>query len=241
MRIITSYPDDSKLFAAAAKCLADLSNSAVLEFGRCVIALPGGNTPRGLFRLLAKDPYRSALPWSKLHFYWGDERCVPRDHPESNYKLAYDAFLSSVAIPESNLHIVPVEGSLPSEVAQAYEQEIQRSFRLEPGEFPQFDLILLGMGADGHTASLFPGGPELDVQNRLVTWSQPDLSFTPRVTFTLETINQAKNVSFLVSGIAKAAALGRVLDGDESLPAALVKPREGKLMFFVDEEAVGSR
>jgi 6-phosphogluconolactonase len=225
---------------AAAKCMADLSSSAVSESGKCVIALPGGDTPRGLFELLAEDPFRSTLPWSKLHFFWGDERCVPKDHPESNYKLASETFLSSVAIPESNLHLAPVEGGSPSQIAQAYEQEIRRFFQLESGEFPQFDLILLGIGDDGHTASLFPGGPELDVQSCLVTWSQPDPFSPSRVTFTLETINQAKNVFFLVRGISKAAALGRVLDGDENLPAAKVKPIEGKLMFFVDEEALES-
>ena len=223
------------LYRAVAEFLVTYSNSTVSTLGRCVIALPGGNTPRGLFQLLTCDPYRSAFPWSHLHFFWGDERCVPWDHPESNYRLAYETFLGPLSIPEKNLHGIVVDGKTPGQSAAEYERKLREFFQLRPGKYPHFDLILLGMGADGHTASLFPGGPELTVRGRLVTWAQPKASSTPRITLTLETINRARHVAFLVSGEDKAATLRRVLDGEEKFPAALVQPRDGMLTFFIDE------
>jgi 6-phosphogluconolactonase len=235
MKEIVVCSGAANLYRAVAEFLVTYSNSIVSSLGRCVIALPGGNTPRGFFQLLAHDPYRSALPWLQLHFFWGDERCVPWDHPESNYGLAYETFLGPLSIPKRNIHGIVVEDHSPVQSAEDYEQELRDFFQLGPGKYPRFDLILLGMGVDGHTASLFPGGPELGVRKGLVTWAQPKASSTARITLTLGTINRARHVVFLVSGANKAATLRRVLDGEEKFPAALVQPREGMLTFFIDE------
>jgi len=230
-----------ELFCEVAEFLLGVCTSSVASSGRCTIALPGGNTPRGLFKLLASDHYKTLFPWSDLHFFWGDERCVPWNHPASNYGMAYETFLGPLSIPIPNLHGAATDRKLPVQIAQDYERDLSAFFHLRPGEYPAFDLVLLGMGADGHTASLFPEGPELKVEGKLVTWAQTESSPTPRITLTLGTINQARNAAFLVSGSDKASSLNRVLRGDEDLPAALVKPSNGTLTFFVDEAAHTSR
>ncbi len=237
MRKIVVCSDISELYETAAEFLIDHSLAAVTSGGRSVMALPGGNTPRGLFHLLARAPYQSLLPWTQVHFFWGDERYVPKDSPQSNYRLAHEAFFVPLAIPGENIHRIRVEYGSPEQAAADYQQRIREFFQLDAGEFPRFDLILLGMGADGHTASLFPGGSELNVHQDLVTWSQPKSSAVPRITLTLDTINQARHIAFLLSGEEKAATLRRVLDGDENLPAALVKPENGTLTYFVDKAA----
>ncbi|MGW8180695.1 MAG: 6-phosphogluconolactonase [bacterium] len=237
MRKVEIRAELQDLYDVVAEFLLAVCNSSVSSSGRCTLALPGGNTPRGLFQLLASDRYRSLFPWSDIHFFWGDERCVPWNHPASNYGMAYKTFLGPLAIPVPNLHGVATDKKLPVEIAQSYERDLKEFFRLRPDEFPIFDMILLGMGADGHTASLFPNGPELSVEANLVTWAKPSSSPNSRITLTLETINRARNTAFLVSGSEKASTLRRVLTGDEQYPAALVKPQHGTLTFFVDEAA----
>ena len=236
---IQVYRHQSELFRAAADYLSDCCHKSVESTGRCAVALPGGNTPRGLFWLLPEEPYRSSIPWPQVHFFWGDERCVPKNHPQSNYGLALESFLERLSIPPENLHPVVVEGLSAPQAAAVYERGLREFFRLRAGEYPSFDLILLGMGADGHTASLFPGGRELDVCGGLATWSQMDPASVPRVTFTLGTINSAQSVAFLVIGAGKSKTLRRVLEGDPSLPAARVKLASGRLVFFADEAAHG--
>lgn len=236
MKRIVTCSDLQALYKAFADFLIDYSRDVVSSFDRFVLALPGGSTPRGLFQLLVREPYRSILPWAQIHFFWGDERFVPLDHPDSNYRLAYETFLGPLSVPDTNIHRVVIEGNSPAQSARNYEMELLSFFMLQPGDYPRFDLILLGIGTDGHTASLFPGGSELRVRKRLVTWSQPNSS-TPRVTLTFETINRARHVAFLVSGTNKAATLERVLDGERGLPAARIKPGNGLLTFFVDEAA----
>jgi len=237
MNRIVICRDAPHLYATAADFLIDLGNAALTSTGSCAVALPGGNTPRRLFELLARQPYRSALLWERLHYFWGDERCVPKDHPESNFRLAHEAFLRDLSVPEDHLHRVVVEDKSPFQAAADYELELQEFFQLQTGVYPEFDLVLLGMGADGHTASLFQGGPELKVRGQLVTWSQPPFSVIPRITLTLETINRSRHVAFLVTGASKASALRSVLNGETRFPAALVQPGENRVTFFVDKEA----
>lgn len=233
---VAVYPDLPQLYAGVADFLLTRVKSRVDDSGKFSIALSGGSTPRGLYHFLTDEPYRSGLPWNKMEFFWGDERCVPKDHPESNFRLAFESFLAPLSIASSHLHRIVVEGKSPPQAAGDYEQHLRRFFRLRPHQYPVFDLILLGMGADGHTASLFPGGPELKVRERLVTWAQSQPSSTPRISLTLDTINRAKNVVFLITGKEKAPTLKRVLDRDQNLPAARVKPL-GRLVFFVDQQA----
>ena len=237
MNKIVSCPDLSDLCRTLADFLLDYSSEVVSSAQKFVLALPGGSTPRGLYRLLAREPYRSRLPWTQVHFFWGDERFVPAYHPDSNYKLAHETFLGPLSVPDSNIHRIEAEDSSPAQSALNYETTLREFFGLQPRDYPRFDLILLGIGVDGHTASLFPGGSELSASDRLVTWARPNSTSVPRVTLTLETINRARHVAFLVSGTNKAAVLEKVLDGEKELPAALVKPVNGSLTFFVDEAA----
>lgn len=237
MRKVEIRTELQDLYVVVAEFLLGICSSSVSSSGRCTIALPGGSTPRGLFQLLASNHYKTRLPWSNLHFFWGDERCVPWNHPASNYGMAYETFLGPLSIPDPNLHGVATGKKLPAQIAQDYERDLREFFQLRPGEYPTFDLILLGMGADGHTASLFPNGPELSVKEKLVTWAKPSSSPNSRITLTLATINRARNTAFLVAGSEKASTLGRVLEGDKEFPAALVKPLNGTLTFFVDEAA----
>lgn len=208
---------------------------AVGRKGRFTAALSGGMTPISFYKRMAA-PVRD-LPWDRTHIFLTDERCVPFDHPDSNYGMIEANFLRHVPIPPGNIH--PVQTSLePSAAAAGYETEIRTSFGLEDGEFPDFDLILLGLGKDGHTASLFPGDPALAEKRRLaaaVSRAAPDHD---RVTLTLPVINRAWVVVFLVTGGNKAAILKAVLDGTGSgLPASLVRPSQGQTLFLADKDA----
>jgi 6-phosphogluconolactonase len=182
----------------------------------------------------------TSVPWDKVFFFWGDERHVPPDDADSNYRMAREALLSKLPIPEANIFRVPAEGKDAQAVAEAYEQTLKNFFSLKPEELPRFDLILLGMGPDGHTASLFPGTPALQEKSRLVVANWVEKLKTSRITFTLPVLNAARNVMFLVSGADKAPVLREVLEGDapaEKYPSKLVRPRNGKLIWFVDRAA----
>jgi 6-phosphogluconolactonase len=211
----------------------------VAERGRFTLALSGGSTPEKLYTLLATNA-RASLPWDKVFFFWGDERHVPPDHTDSNYRMAEAAMLSRIPIPPSNVFRVPTENPDAAAAAEAYEQTLCKFFALEPGQVPRFDLILLGMGPDGHTASLFPDTPALREKSRLVVANWVEKLKASRITFTLPVLNAARRVIFLVSGTDKAAALRAVLEGDapgEQYPAKLVRPTDGKLIWFVDRAA----
>lgn len=199
------------------------------------VALAGGSTPRRLYELLAGPEFRARIPWSQIHFFWGDERLVPYDHRDSNYRMAREALLKHVPVSRKNLHPVPVQFS-PEEAALAYEQELREHFRQRWG-VPAFDLVLLGLGADGHTASLFPRAPTLEEKNRLAATHTPAGGGHVRVTLTLPVLNQARRVFFLVSGEDKAAALRLALEATGSLPAQQVAPRKGELLWLVDTAA----
>ena len=236
MRRLTTPQD---LFQAAAEDLIATATHAVKQRGRFTIALSGGSTPRNLYTLIAANASTS-LPWSRVFFFFGDERHVVPTDAESNYGMAEETILSKVPVPAGNIFRMQAENPDASAVAQSYEQTLRRFFALKPGEFPRFDLILLGMGPDGHTASLFPETEALQEKSRLVVANWVEKLNTSRITLTLPVLNAARQVAFLISGMDKAAVLHEVLEGagpGEKYPAKLVRPSDGKLIWFVDRAA----
>ncbi len=216
----------------AAELMAWIIEDAVQARGVAHMAISGGHTPRPLYRLLAQSPWQERIPWAHTHIWWVDERCVPPDHPESNYATAYALWLQHQ--PVVIIHRIRGEES-PTRAAALYEQELQQVFEGSP--WPRFDLILLGMGADGHTASLFPGDGALRVRDAWVTVGHAPTPPRARVTLTLPLINQARYILFLVTGRHKAPALRRVF-GETSPhppPAALVDPEQGHALWLLDE------
>lgn len=227
--------------------IADLAHRAAVEWTRCAdeaivragrfaVALSGGNTPRALYARLADEEFRSQIAWDRVHFFWGDERSVPADHPDSNYRMAYETLLSRVPVPQTNIHRIETERG-PEKAAGEYEALLRDFFSSPPGTFPRFDLVLLGIGEDGHTASLFPGSAALEERERLVTAAYVEKLKTHRITFTLPLLNSAAAVAFLVSGKSKAAVVKEILRDGANLPAARVAPVNGKLSWFLDKEA----
>ena len=236
---IRVLPTPQELFAAAAEEVVRLANQAVAERGRFAIALSGGSTPKSLYNLLATNA-RSTLPWDHTYFFWSDERHVAPNNPDSNYRMANEAMLSKVPVPPANIYRVPAENPDAAAVAEAYEVSIRKFFQLQPGQLPRFDLILLGLGPDGHTASLFPGTAGLEEKSRLVIANLVEKLKTHRLTFTLPVINAARCVAFLVSGTDKATVLRSVLEESvpgEQYPAKLVEPSDGNLIWFLDRAA----
>jgi 6-phosphogluconolactonase len=236
LRRLTTPQD---LFQAAAEEVIRAATSAVAERGRFTIALSGGSTPKSMYTLIAANASTS-LPWDRMFFFWGDERHVPPDDPESNYRMAKEALLSKVPVPAANIFRVLTENPDAAAAAEAYEQTLRKFFAVAPGEFPHFDLILLGLGPDGHTASLFPETAALREKARLVVANWVEKFEASRITFTLPLLNAARCVAFLVSGMDKAAVLHEVLEGSapaEKYPSKLVQPSEGKLIWFVDRAA----
>jgi 6-phosphogluconolactonase len=234
------YPDPAALYTAAAERIAAVAREAIAERGLFSIVLSGGETPRGLYALLATPEWRDRLPWAQTLVFWGDERPVGPDDPQSNYRLAATTLLDHVPVPAAQVH--RIRGELPpEEAAEAYSQVLARVCTLGPGERPRFDLVLLGLGADGHTASLFPDSPALEaLAERLVAANPvPSLGAT-RITLTAPTINNARQVIFLVTGAAKAEAVAAVIEGPPrptQLPAQLIAPRSGGLVWLLDEPA----
>ena len=236
---IRTLTTPQELFEAGAELVAHAAKESVDERGRFTIALSGGSTPRNLYNLLATNA-RTSLPWDRMFFFFGDERHVPPTDKDSNFRMANEAMLSKAPIPEANIFRVPAEDPDAAAVAEAYDQTLRKFFALEPGQVPVFDLILLGLGTDGHTASLFPGTEALAEKNRLVVANWVEKFKTHRITFTLPVLNAAHEVAFLVSGSDKAPALQAVLQSDapgEKYPAKLVHPTNGKLIWLVDRAA----
>jgi len=204
---------------------------------RLAVALSGGSTPRRLYQLLAEAPYREHIPWERVHWFWGDERFVPYDHPDSNFAMTRNALLAHVPVPDANIHAIPTGPGSPDECAAAYERELQAYYggtTLRP-ERPLFDLTLLGLGPDGHTASLFPGTAVLAERTR---WARAVVGAKPesRITLTYPALDDSAHVAFLVTGAEKRDALVRVLSGDMTLPASRIRPK-GEVLFFVDSDA----
>jgi 6-phosphogluconolactonase len=236
LRRLTTPQD---LFQAAADEVLHAATDAVAQRGSFTIALSGGSTPKNLYTLIAANSSPS-LPWEKVFFFWGDERHVPPEDPDSNYRMAQETILSKIPIPPANIFRIPGENPDASAAAEAYEQTLRKFFAVAPGEFPRFDLILLGMGPDGHTASLFPETAALQEKSRLVVANWVEKMKTSRITLTLPVLNAARRVAFLVSGADKAAVLHEVLEGNapgEKYPSKLVRPSQGKLIWFVDRAA----
>ena len=213
--------------------------SAVAARGQATIALSGGSTPRRTHELLSEPPLRDIVPWDQVHVFWGDERCVPPDHPDSNYRMAHETLLSRVPLPPRNVHRTPTEAGSAVTVAAHYERDVRGHFELEVEDFPRFDLILLGMGPDGHTASLFPGTSPLDETRRLVVPSSIEYMPHERVTFTFPVLNNARAVAFLVTGLDKAPKVAAALNGEPAVPAGRVRPPDGELRWYLDRPAAG--
>jgi 6-phosphogluconolactonase len=236
---IRTLTTPQELFAAAAEEVVRTANEAVAQLGRFTIALAGGSTPKSLYNLLATNA-RTTLPWDRMFFFWGDERHVPPTDPQSNYRMVEEAMLSKVPVPPGNVFRIKTENPEAAAAAEDYEKAIWKFFALEPGQFPRFDLILLGMGPDGHTASLFPGTTALQEKSRLVVANWVEKMKTHRISLTLPVLNAARCVTFLVSGTDKAPALKAVVEEDvpaEQYPAKLVKPSDGKLIWLIDRAA----
>jgi 6-phosphogluconolactonase len=234
---ISTTPQE--LFAAAAEEVAHSVNEAVSERGRFTLALSGGSTPKSLYNLLATNA-RTSLPWDKMFFFWGDERHVPPTDADSNYRMVDEAMLSKVPVPTGNVFRFAAENPDAAAVAQAYEETLRKFFELKAGELPRFDLIFLGLGPDGHTASLFPGTAGLQEKSRLVIANWVEKLKTSRLSFTYPVLNAGRTVAFLVSGTDKAAVLHTVLEENapgEQYPAKLVQPKDGKLIWFLDRAA----
>ncbi|HEY7190987.1 MAG TPA: 6-phosphogluconolactonase [Vicinamibacterales bacterium] len=227
------------LSQAAAEEFTRVTGEAVTLRGRCAVALAGGSTPRGLYQALAHSAsLRARVPWAHIDVFWGDERCVPPDHPDSNYRMAHETLLSSVPIAPDHIHRIAGELDDASVAARMYEAAILAT--LSPGEpMPRFDLILLGLGTDGHTASLFPGTPALAERERLCVDNWVPATGVRRITLTLPLINAARTVMFVVSGPDKAAIVQAVQQrrgSERAFPAQFVQP-DGELLWMLDRDA----
>lgn len=230
--------DAPALAARVAQWITDLACHASGKFSVC---LSGGSTPKALYELLASEPLRDAVPWQRIHWFWGDDRFVPWTDPNSNYGMARDAMLARAPIPAENIHGVDTSGTL-ADGARAYEAVLKSWYgadQLDPAR-PLFDVVLLGMGPDGHTASLFPGKPALDVKDRWVAEvPEPGLNpRVPRVTLTYQALESARSTVFVAAGADKTAMMKRVWAGEWELPSARVQP-QGELVWFIDKAARG--
>ncbi|HEV2697331.1 MAG TPA: 6-phosphogluconolactonase [Terriglobales bacterium] len=231
------FGSPQELFHAAAEKFCSLGSGAIKGRGKFTVALSGGSTPRGLHQELATH-FASGLDWSKVFFFWGDERHVPPDNSDSNYRMANETLLSKLPIPPGNIFRVPSEFPDARQAAAKYEQTLQQFFRPEPDSFPRFDFILLGMGPDGHTASLFPGTAALQEKNHLVVGNWVEKLNTFRITFTYPVLNSAACVMFLVNGDEKAEMVRRALkDPTANLPCQKVRPDDGELLWYLDKGA----
>ena len=234
-------PDSGALARRAAKHFVEMAEQAVAQRGRVRIAISGGSTPKAAFKLLADpgQPWRARMPWDKLDLYWVDERTVPPTDVESNYRMTREAMLDDVPLKPEQVH--RMEGELDPEVAASrYESLLRNNFRLEGAECPRFDLVALGMGDDGHTASLFPHTEAIHTLGRLVTANKVPQKDTWRLTLTWPVINQASSVFFLIGGKDKAEVLKEVFMGPrdpERLPSQLIWPSSGILTLFLDMDA----
>jgi 6-phosphogluconolactonase len=225
--------------AALAHRVAEWMTSAALAATDTFrVSLSGGSTPKALYALLASDEFTGRFPWRRVSWYWGDERFVPHDHPDSNYGMAREAMLDKAPVPEENIHPVPTDGS-PEDAAARYERLLQKAYGASTldAAHPLFDLTLLGLGADGHTASLLPGEHVLEERERwvaVVTHGRPEV----RITMTYPAIESSRRVAFLVTGEEKAPILRKIREGGSTVPAARVRP-VGELFWFVDRAAAG--
>lgn len=248
---LQSFTDHNQLSQATANYISQVADEAIAMRGKFVVAFSGGSLPKLVCPPLKRPPQQNEIDWAGWHVFWADERCVPLSDPESNYRLLREELLAEVDIPSDQIY--PIDDSLDVVQAAAdYQTKLQSLFQLNPpslphqddhlqGQLPRLDLILLGMGPDGHTASLFPGHPLL---KETALWVAPILNSPKpppaRITFTLPLINQARHVAFVITGDSKRQALQQILAGEGSLPAGLVQPTKGKLQWFVEKNLLES-
>ena len=232
-RTVEVLPDQAALIEKALDLVVAKANQAIADRGKFTIALAGGNTPRPLYERLATQD----LPWEQVHVFWGDERYVPVTDPDSNEGMARQAWLDQISMPPENVHPIPTSAPDPAEAAQTYEQQLLRFWGISPGDFAPLDVILLGMGPDGHTASLFPRTQALQVCDRMITVGNKDGQ--PRITFTVPLINHGRCVMFLVTGENKRPALAQIF-GDQAdpleFPARFIQPH-GPCIWLLDRAA----
>jgi 6-phosphogluconolactonase len=240
IRILTDLPAIAK---RAAQEFLQAATSAVAERHSFSVALAGGSTPKALYSLLAADPVlRAQLPWDKMHLYFGDERNVAPEHPDSNFRMATETLIAKSPLRPDQVTRIKGEYKDTERAAQEYEQALRASFKLADGQFPRFDLVLLGMGNEGHTLSLFPGTKALHETKRTVVRTWIGKLYTERITLTAPAINNAALVIFMITGADKALALKGVLEGPyepDQLPAQMVQPQNGKSLWLVDTTAGG--
>jgi 6-phosphogluconolactonase len=237
--------DANTLAVTAADHVIKAVNDSIRLRGRCMLALTGGSTPEKTYSLLARPDRIGQIDWSRTFLFWGDERFVPHEDPRSNFNMANRSLLKPAAIRADHVYPIPTDTGTPAASASAYQQTLREAFGSEGTAPPRFDLLLLGMGDDGHIASLFPGKPTLHETKTWVTWSPPGTLPPPvdRVTLTFPVLNAARQVLFLVAGVAKAAALRAVLHGPttvEQRPAVGVRPGDGTLLWLVDKAAASA-
>jgi len=240
-REVVILPDVAAIARRAADEFLKSANEVVAQKGSFTVALSGGSTPRTLNTLLTDDPsFRDEIPWAKIHFFFGDERHVPPDSPESNFRMANETLFSKGLVKPEQITRIKGEYADTEKAALEYEQALRAYFKLKDGEYPRFDLVFLGMGDEGHTLSLFPGTRALHASNRMVVRNWVGKLYTERITLTAPAANQANQVIFMVTRSDKAPALKAVLEGPyepEQLPAQLIQPVNGKLLWLVDQAA----
>lgn len=240
---IQVFANSEALTQTAAVEFVRRANQAIEARGRFTVALSGGSTPKSLYALLATQPWRDQLPWNQVYLFWGDERHVPPSDASSNFHMTQEQLLSQISIPPENIHRVKAENPDAQAAATDYEQNLKQFFQLDEHEFPRFDLVLLGMGANGHTASLFPGTAAVHEQSRLVAAPWVEELKTDRITLTPPVINNAAEILFFVTGSEKATMLKTVLEGTyqpDHFPAQIVRPTKGKVMWMIDQAAANS-
>lgn len=233
------FDTKDELILSLADRIVELSQAIQKSKGRFAIALSGGSTPKPLYEALAKAPLSYKVPWNYGYFFMVDERCVPETSNESNFKMIFESMLSRVPVLETNIFPVHFQDIDPERAADDYEERIKEAFKLEAGAFPTFDIVILGLGDDGHTASLFPGTDALKETSRTVVSNYVDKFSQHRITLTQPTINNASHVFFLVSGQSKAEIVSNVVcgDGKHSYPANLINPGTGELEWYLDKDA----
>lgn len=231
--------DKDALTRAAARQFVDWAWQSIARDGKFSVALSGGQTPLGMYALLATKEYRAQVDWPRVHLFWGDERTVPPDHPESNYGAVRRELLLNVPIPPANVHRMEAESANIGRAAHEYEEVLRRNLDLDDRGFPRFHLILLGMGVEGHTASLFPGSRTLLHTSRWVSTPMVAKLGARRMTLTLPVLNAAERILFLITGSDKAELLKQVIEGttEPPVPTQLVEPRKGERYFLLDEAA----
>ncbi len=233
------YPNPTDVARGGARLFVDYAWQSISRYGQFCVALSGGNTPRTMYGMLASDEFRGQVDWGKVHVFWSDERAVPPEHPDSNYGMARRELLLRVAIPQANVHRMEAEKPNIGRAAHEYEEVLRQHLELDDRGFPRFHLILLGMGADGHTASLFPGTRVTRQTSRWVSTPIVAKLNARRMTLTLPVLDASMRVLFLVVGAEKAETLRAVLEGkaDPPLPAQQVQPRDNGLKLFLVDEA----